>query len=316
MELARLRTALGEGTLAHFLKHGYLRTSRVESTAEGQLELEIDKLRALLGVVEARKRSSRFAVECEDLARQTFASCAKSRMSRPAWFVDLWLLASCGFDCGSQGELRECTDGEFILRSPAQRSQMLNDGIMLEHKTAVFQDSRRHACVVHRLDRMCKQQNSCIHTGWRNILQHQVCTAFTEQMPLSPGNHQTVCDPTGGGSKCFHEQSSRPLRFPRHAELLHKLLSLTFNGTHAGGVCTSTANWWEGAGWHWSAPCSAARRLCHAWDESRKARHGKATLMAGLRSVRSALELRQHPAVLPGRAAVISRRFSVSYQSW
>ncbi|CAE7212936.1 unnamed protein product, partial [Symbiodinium necroappetens] len=60
MELARLRNALGEG-----------RT----------LELEIDKLRALLGVLEADVR----------ILRQVKHE---------------------------KGELSDCTDGEFILRSP------------------------------------------------------------------------------------------------------------------------------------------------------------------------------------------------------
>ncbi|CAE7629123.1 unnamed protein product [Symbiodinium sp. CCMP2456] len=75
MELARLRNALGEG-----------RT----------LELEIDKLRALLGVLEADVR----------ILRQVKHE---------------------------KGELSDCTDGEFILRSPERRKRMLSQAVKSSH---------------------------------------------------------------------------------------------------------------------------------------------------------------------------------------
>eukprot|EP00439_Symbiodinium_sp_Y106_P063312 s2235_g9.t2 len=78
MELARLRNALGEG-----------RT----------LELEIDKLRALLGVLEA----------------------------------DVRILRQVKHEKGSEGELRDCTDGEFILRSPERRKRMLSQAVKSSH---------------------------------------------------------------------------------------------------------------------------------------------------------------------------------------
>eukprot|EP00913_Durusdinium_trenchii_P023664 g22231.t1 len=89
MELARLRTALGEGQGQH-------------------VDLEIDKLRALLGVVEADVR----------LLRQVK---------------------------DEEGGLQECTDGEFILRSPQQRKKLLSQAVQTAASLQVLRTVRPSA---------------------------------------------------------------------------------------------------------------------------------------------------------------------------
>eukprot|EP00435_Cladocopium_sp_Y103_P017635 s2569_g4.t1 len=86
MELARLRSALGEG----------------------QVEVEIDKLRALLGAVEADVR----------LLRQVK---------------------------DEEGGLQECTDGEFILRSPEHRKKMLTQAVKTASSTPQAQNTLKPA---------------------------------------------------------------------------------------------------------------------------------------------------------------------------
>ncbi|CAE7452032.1 unnamed protein product [Symbiodinium natans] len=162
MELARLRTALGEG-----------RT----------LELEIDKLRALLGAIEADVRILRQVKQ-------------------------------------EKGELRDCTDGEFILRSPERRKRMLTQAVQSHALIPEAEAPKAAPPPFHGKEPAAVGPHPSVPQGLRSVrsaveLRQPLLVPGVGRRPLSPISAGSLPTPGQGFQPVLAKQHSH-LSGPRH----------------------------------------------------------------------------------------------------